>query len=499
MNCASLSHLDMDAIHLLFLPLLFLALYTITQHFLHKLLNLPPTPFPNLPFIGHIYFFTKSTPFHRALSEVSRRHGPILFLRLGSRPVLLISSPSAAHECFTKNDIIFANRPNLLNGKHFGYNFTSLAWASYGDHWRNLRRISALELLSSHKLNLLSSIPCNEARTLILKLLENNNPSKNVDMRKLFFEHTYNIVTRMITGKVGVENSKEAEMFQDIVAEMSRVTLEANVADFLPFMRWFGFGNVERKLSVVQEKRDRFMENVIEERRGEEESDGGGKQKSLIEVLLDLQREEPEYYTDETIRNLFLVLVQGASHTSSNTLEWAFSLLLQHPDILTRARAEIIRDSDITKIPYLRGIINETLRMHPAAPLLTPHSSSRTCIVGGFHVPRGTILLVNAWDIQNDPRTWDDPEKFVPERFEGLEEGKNDFKYLPFGWGRRGCPGENMAKQMVGLALGSLIQCFEWESIGEIDMSEGKGVITPKVQPLRARCIPRPFVVDLLS
>ncbi|KAL0306967.1 UNVERIFIED_CONTAM: cytochrome [Sesamum radiatum] len=232
----------MDAIHLLFLLLLFLALYTITQHFLHKLLNLPPTPFPNLPFIGHIYFFTKSTPFHRALSEVSRRHGSILFLRLGSRPVLLVSSPSAAHECLTKNDIIFANRPHLLNGKHFGYNFTSLAWASYGDHWRNLRRISALELLSSHKLNLLSSIPANEARALISKLLENNNPSKDVDMRKLFFEHTYNIVTRMITGRVGVENSKEAEMFQEIVAEMSRLTLEANVADFLPFTRWFGFG-----------------------------------------------------------------------------------------------------------------------------------------------------------------------------------------------------------------------------------------------------------------
>ncbi|KAL0354154.1 UNVERIFIED_CONTAM: cytochrome [Sesamum angustifolium] len=96
-----------------------------------------------------------------------------------------------------------------------------------------------------------------------------------------------------------------------------------------------------------------------------------------------------------------------------------------------------------------------------------------TCNVGGFRVPRGTILLVNAWDIQNDPRTWDDPEKFVPERFEGLDEGKNDFKYFPFGWGRRGCPGENMAKQMVGLALGSLIQCFEWENVGDIDMTEG--------------------------
>ncbi|KAI3457260.1 hypothetical protein Pfo_013923 [Paulownia fortunei] len=478
----------MDTLHFLYLPPLFLALYTITQHFLHKHLNLPPTPFPVLPVIGHIYFFTKSIPFHRALSEVSRRHGPVLFLQLGSRPVLLVSSPSAAQECFTKNDIIFANRPNLLNGKHFGYNFTSLAWASYGDHWRNLRRISALELLSFHKLNMLSSIRAYEARCLIRKLLKDNSPSKVVDMKTLFFEHTYNVVMRMITGKVGMENSEEAEMFQEIVAEMSTVTLVANIVDFLPFVGWFGFENIERKLSSVQEKRDRFMENVIEEHRGKKEVDGIGKRKSLIQVLLDLQRAEPEYYTDETIRNLLLVLVQGASHTSSNTLEWAFSLLLENPDILTKARADfdnlvgkerLFTESDVTKIPYLLCIINETLRMHPAVPLLTPHVSSEECIVGG------SVSL--------------DPEKFMPERFEGLEGGKNDFKFVPFGRGRRACPGENLAMHMVGLALGSLIQCFEWEKVGEIDMREGKGVITPRVQPLRAKCIQRPFVANLLT
>ncbi|KAK6157250.1 hypothetical protein DH2020_011498 [Rehmannia glutinosa] len=497
----------MDTIYLILsLPPLFLALYTITQHFLHKFLNFPPTPFPILPLIGHIYFFTKSTPFHRALSKLSRCHGPVLSLQLGSWPILLVSSPLAAQQCLTQNDIVFANRPNLLNGKHFGYNFTSLAWASYGDHWRNLRRISALELLSFHKLEILSGFRADEAQTLIHKLLRHHNVSnKGVDMRALFFEYAYNVVVRMITGRLGIDNPEEAEMFREIVAEMAAVTLEANVVDFLPFVGWFGFGDyIERKLSLVQEKRERFMENVIKEHCWEEEGDGGGKKKRLIEVLFDLQRAEPEYYTDETIRNLLLVLVQGASHTSSTTLEWAFSLLLQNPDILTKARSEIdnlvgkhrlIAESDVSKIPYLLNIINETLRMHPAAPLLTPHLSSDECIVGGFRVPHGTMLLVNAWDIQNNPQYWNDPEKFKPERFEVLEGGKNEFKFFPFGRGRRGCPGENLAMHMVGLALGSLIQCFEWEKVGEIDMREGKGIITPRVQPLRAKCIPRPFVI----
>ncbi|GFP89524.1 cytochrome p450 81d1 [Phtheirospermum japonicum] len=496
----------MDTLHLVCLTPLFLALYIITQHLLHKLLNFPPTPFPILPFIGHIYFFTKPAPFHRALSQVSRRHGPLLFLRLGSRPALLVSSPSTALECLTQNDIVFANRPDLLNGKHFGYNFTSLAWASYGDRWRNLRRISALELLSLHKLNMTSGPRADEARILIRSVLKEDwRSSTGVDMKTLLFEYTYSVVTRMITG-TDRGNAEEAGVFMGILTEMSEVTLEANVVDFLPFVGWFGFGDViERKLRLVQEKRDRFMENLIKRHRVK---NGGGKQWGLIHYLLDLQRAEPEYYTDETIRNLLLVLVHGASHTSSTTLEWAFSHLLQNPDILKRARADIdnlvgkhrlITESDVSKIPYLLNIINETLRMHPAAPLLTPHISSDDCTVGGFRVPRGTMLFVNAWDIHNDPRNWGEPDKFVPERFEGVEGGKNEFKYFPFGRGRRACPGENLAMHMVGLALGSLIQCFEWEKVGEIDMSEGKGVVTPRVQPLRAKCVPRPFVVNIVS
>ncbi|KAG6419539.1 hypothetical protein SASPL_121761 [Salvia splendens] len=133
--------------------------------------------------------------------------------------------------------------------------------------------------------------------------------------------------------------------------------------------------------------------------------------------------------------------------------------------------------------------------------LLTPHISSNECRVEGFRVPRGTMLLVNAWEIHNNPETWKDPERFLPKRFEGGKTGfgfEFEFKFLPFGWGRRACPGQRLAMEMVGVALGCLIQCFEWEKIGEIDMKEGKGVVTSRVQPLRAKLVPRPFLANLL-
>ena len=160
-----------------------LALYLVTRLFLLKLQNLPPSPFLIFPIIGHLYLLKR--PLHRNLAELARRFGPVIFLQLGSRPTLLVSSATMAEECLSKNDVVFANRPRLMAGKYIGYNYSSLAWANYTDHWRNLRRISSLEILSSGRIQMLSGIRTSEIRSLVRRLVENPRP---VDMKALFFE-----------------------------------------------------------------------------------------------------------------------------------------------------------------------------------------------------------------------------------------------------------------------------------------------------------------------
>lgn len=203
-------------------------------------------------------------------------------------------------------------------------------------------------------------------------------------------------------------------------------------------------------------------------------------------------------------------MLAAGTDTSSGTMEWALSLLLNNPESLAKSQTEIdnqigqsrlIEESDLANLPYLRGIINETLRMYPSGPLLVPHESSEDCTVGGFHVPRGTMLLVNAWAIHNDPKLWLQPEQFKPERFLNVQEERDGFIWLPFGTGRRGCPGEGLANRIVGIALGSLIQCFEWERRSEemVDMTEGAGLTMPKARPLIAKYRPRPTMLALLS
>lgn len=193
--------------------------------------------------------------------------------------------------------------------------------------------------------------------------------------------------------------------------------------------------------------------------------------------------------------NLQVLLLAGTD-TSAITLEWAMSLLLNHPDTLKRAKDELdtyigqdrlIDETDISKLAYLQSIVYETLRLHPAAPLLLPHLSSENCTIGEYNVPQNTIVLVNAWAIHRDPKLYSDPTCFKPERFE--KEGEAN-KLLSFGMGRRACPGANMAQRTVGLTLGLLIQCFEWKRVSdkEIDMTEGKGITVAKESVLKAKC-----------
>ncbi|GFZ10189.1 cytochrome P450, family 81, subfamily D, polypeptide 5 [Actinidia rufa] len=471
----------------------------------------PPSPL-SLPIIGHLHLLKE--PIHRTLHRLATFHGPILALRFGSRPVLVISSPSAVEECFSKNDILFANRPGLLPAKHFNYNFTTLAASPYGHHWRNLRRLTTLEIFSTTKLNTFLSIRQEEVKSLLKSLIINQQTKfAKVEMKSRLSALSFNIIMRMVSGKryfgAEAEDSEEARRFRVIICEIFELSGTTNPGDFVPFLGWIDFGNVERRMVKIQKEADEFLQGLIDEIRNNEDPNGGGRRnKSMIDSMLALQESEPEYASDEMIKGNILNMLSAGTDTSSVTIEWAMSLLLNHPEILRRARAELdeiigedrlVDEPDLINLPYLQNIINETLRLFPAAPLLLPHESSGDCTIGGFDVPRGTMLLANAWAIHRDPKWWDDPTSFKPERHESKEG--DPYKFIPFGIGRRSCPGAGLANRVMGLALAGLIQCFEWERVSEelVDMSEGQGLTMPKLKPLETMCRPRERMIRVLS
>ncbi|XP_023543941.1 cytochrome P450 81E8-like [Cucurbita pepo subsp. pepo] len=467
--------------------------------------NLPPSP-PSLPVIGHLHLLKK--PLHRNFQNLSAKYGPVMSLRLGSNLAVVVSSSSAVEECFTKNDVVLANRPRLLIGKYLGYNYTTMIGASYGDHWRNLRRIGAIEIFSSSRINKFADIRRDEVKRLVRKLSRNSiHQYSKVEMQSALSEMTFNISMRMAAVKryygEDVTDKEEARRFRELIKEIVAAGGVSNPGDFFPILNWISKG-FERKLIELGKKVDAFLQGLIDDhRRKKEES-----RNTMIDHLLSLQESQPAVYDDQIIKGFILVLLTAGTDTSAVTVEWALCHLLNNPEVLKKARDEIdtqigqerlVEEPDVSKLPYLQGIISETLRLTPAAPMLLPHYAANDCTIHGYDVPRDTMLLVNAWAIHRDPNEWEDPLSFKPERYEKSEVEVH--KLLSFGVGRRACPGSAMAHRIMGLTLGALIQCFEWERIGaeDLDMNERVGATMTKMVPLEAMCRARPTVDNLLD
>ncbi|KAK4481529.1 hypothetical protein RD792_012430 [Penstemon davidsonii] len=373
-------------------------------------------------------------------------------------------------------------------------------------------------------------------------------------MKSKLSELSFNIVTRIVAGKRyfgdQVENYEEARNFRELIRGVAYLSGASN-ADFLPFLQWIDYEGLEKRMMGLQREFDAFIQGLIDEHKKKicSSNDIIGR-KTVIESMLELQQSEPEFYSDENIKGIILVrptgnrdnpagpcrpdvgqptnrpkigsvaqttdpaatwplhsgrsllpevLLLAGTDTTAVTMEWAVALLLNHPNVLKKARAELdyhvghnclVEEPDLSKLPYLQGIVNEALRLYPAVPLLVPRESSNDCTIGRFDLPSKTMLLVNAWSIHRDPKLWDDPESFKPERYDGLEDEAYKLKLIPFGLGRRRCPGAGLANREVALALASLIQCFEWERIDEelVNMDEGMRLSMPKAKPLEAMC-----------
>ncbi|KAE8693736.1 cyclin-A3-4-like [Hibiscus syriacus] len=466
--------------------------------------NSPPSPL-SLPFIGHFHLL--KIPLYKSLATLSSKYGPILYLKLGSMRVLVVSSPSAVEECFSTNDMIFANRPPTMAGDILMYDGRSYVWAPHGPLWRNLRRVTVVEMLSSTSVQKFSSIREDEVGHLVRHLFEASAGGGKVDLKYLFGLLTTKVMLRVVGEAAAASDKEEEKMVFHEFKSLFFPSSVMNMCDFFPVLKWIGFQGIEKGLKEMHRRRDEYLQKLVNGIRLN--TTLAIPNPSFIQKLLSFQEQDPQFFSDQVIKGTAQMMFVAGTETTSATLEWAMSLLLNHPKALEKVRAEIdshvgynhpLNDSDLANLPYLRCVVNETLRLYPPGPFLMPHYSSEDCTVGGYEVPKGTLLIVNVWAIHNDPSIWDEPTKFKPERFEGIS--KEGSKFLPFGLGRRACPGATMGLRLVLLALGAAIQCFHWENVGSdtVDMTPGTGqAALSKDIPLEVLCSPRPDLTKLLS
>ncbi|MCO5584093.1 hypothetical protein L7F22_038016 [Adiantum nelumboides] len=454
-------------------------------------LRLPPGP-PGLPMLGHLHLLG-SAP-HKSLTDLSRRYGPLIYLRYGSIPAVVASSPAIAKLILQTHDQTFAYRPQPIVGKNL-YGFRDMLFCQPGPYWKLMRQLCATDLFATKRLRTFGPMIAEEVCAM-LSAIADSGPHKLVSVRATIYAANANIIARMAIGKRLHEVAPRSQA--DPSHNLSRLIVEViqlfgvfNVGDFFPWLAFLDLQGYGRRSKDIALKLQRVWQEVIDARRSLQP-----QQLDLLDVLLSVA-ESNDDISDFDIKAILSDMFAGGIDTSTIAIEWALMELLRHPLIMQRMQEELesvvgnsrlVCESDVQQMPYLRAVVKETMRVHPIAPLLL-HMTSQQCQLCDFDIPSNTHVYVNNWAIGRDPTIWDRPLEFRPERFLDcdIDVRGQHFELLPFGAGRRGCPGLTLGLSNVHIMLANLIQVFDWSFENSPNLSEKFGIVMTLEKPLVAK------------
>lgn len=470
----------------------------------------PPGP-RCLPFVGNLLHLLTSEP-QVALRDLAKKHGPVMYLRLGHVDTVVVSSPATAQEVLQDSSVNFASRPKLLSPEIMCYENTDIAFSPYGAYWRTLRKLCAVELLSARKVRHFAAIRDRETLAIVASATAATAAGKTVNLAHLLLT-----CSNEITAKAAFGEGCGAELREQFLSAMELALMLGGgfcFADLFPSLQFVdAVTGMRRRLWQGRRQLDAIFDTMIADcqaRREEKKKTAAtDREDDLLSVILRIKDEGDLEFPIGTknIKAIIIDLFTGGTDTTASTVEWIMSELMRHPEVLAKVQEEVRRtldnkrpedhESHMHELGYMKLVIKEGLRLHPALPLLLPRVCRETCDIGGFKVLEGTRVMVNVWAIGRDPELWQDAEVFRPERFEdSVADFKGmQFEYLPFGSGRRMCPGNTFGLAMVELMLARVLYYFDWKlpaavRVDELDMGTVVGITMKRRSPLHLVATP---------
>ncbi|KAL2517573.1 Cytochrome [Abeliophyllum distichum] len=462
----------------------------------HK--NLPPSP-SKLPLIGHLHHMVGGLP-HHVLQKLSQKHGPIMHLQLGEVSAVVVSSRKITKDVLKVHDPACADRPESIGSKIMWYDYIDIAFSPYNEYWRQMRKICILEVLSAKNVRSFSSIRQDEASRLIKSL--HASSGEIINLTDMVYAFTSSITCRAAYGKV----VRDKDVLISLLRKAVTMTGGFELADLFPSFKLLHVMSWNKqKLLRMRRKLDAILDVIVDEHRDNrattKKGNGEFGGEDIVDVLLRMKETgELDYpITNDNIKAVIFDLFSAGTETSSTTVDWAMAEMMRNPDAMAKAQAEIrqtlrgkkmVEEGDVVTLKYLKLVIKETFRLHPPIPLL-PRACREEIEVDGYTIPLKSKVMVNIWGMGRDPEYWDDPEIFKPERFENNSTDflGNNFEYIPFGAGRRICPGMNFGLANLELPLAQLLYHFDWKlpegkSIADIDMTEADGIAVSRKNSL---------------
>ncbi|KAG5243667.1 cytochrome P450 [Salix suchowensis] len=441
---------------LVILSLPIFLLFLLKKNTTTKTSRLPPGP-RGLPLIGNLHQLD-SCNLQKHLWQLSQKYGPLFTLRLGSRRTLVACSAKMAKEILKTHDLEFCSRPVLTGQQKLSYNGLDLVFSRYDAYWREMRKICVIHLFSSIRVQSFSPIREEEVSHMIEKISISALDSELFNLTEAMMCLTSTIICRIAFGK----------------------------------------------------KFDAFYQQIIDEHLDPNRSKP--EHEDILDVLLQIYKDRP-YKTQLTFDHIKAILMNifvAGTDTSAATVIWAMSFLMKNPEALKKVQEEVrtaignkgfVNEYDVEQLCYLKAVVKETMRLQPTAPLLVPRETTEKCKIDGYEIPAKTLVYVNAWAVGRDSEAWENPNEFNPNRFLGssIDFKGQDFKLIPFGSGRRICPGLDMGIATVELSLANLLHKFDWEMPDgmrreDIDIDHVlPGITTHRRDPLCL--VPKPYAV----
>ncbi|KAF7082232.1 hypothetical protein CFC21_086110 [Triticum aestivum] len=470
--------------------------------------RLPPGPRP-LPVLGNLLDLRGNL--HHTLARLALAHGPVMMLKLGITATVVVCSRDAAREAYTKYDRHLAGRaiPDVANA--LGNSKRSMIWLPGSDPlWQTLRGIVASHIFSPRGLAMVRGVRERKVRDMLVYF--RHRAGQEVDVGHGVYGGVLNLMSSAFFSVDVVDlGGESAHGLRELVEDIITALAKPNVSDIFPFLRPLDLQGWRRWVAGRYGKVFGILDDIIGRRLslpGALTTKGKHKHGDFLDSLLELVS-IGKIGRDMATTMLFDVFAAGTD-TIAITIEWAMAELLRNPRVMAKVRAEMdvklggkdtIEEPDAANLPYLQAVVKEVMRLHPVSPILLPHQAVEDGVeIGGYTVPKGSRVIFNVWAIMRDPAAWERPDEFVPERFLDMADmvdfrGKH-FQFIPFGSGRRLCPGLPMAERVVPFILASLLHAFEWRlpdgvSADELDVSEKFTTVNALAVPLKAL----PFVL----
>lgn len=435
----------------------------------------PPGPH-GLPIIGNLHQIDQLN-LHTSLWNISKTYGPIVSLQFGFIPTIVVSSASLAKEVLKTQDSVFCNRPSLHGQQKLSYNGLDVAFSPYNEYWREMRKIFMAHLLGPKRVQCFSYIHEDEVSNAMKMIHGLALSSKKVNLSEITKRVTSTIMTRVGFGKSCQDGHESKEVLHQLTE------LQAMIANFFASDLWPGLpfvGSIDKlsgksdRLEKCFQYFDLFYQDLIDDHAHPIKfSKCEENEEYFLDILLRLKKDQHLNLTYDHIKaNLMNVLAAGTD-TSAATVVWAMTALMKYPQVMKNAQEEVrnvvgkkgrVDKDDLPKLTYMKAIVKETMRLYPSVPLLLPRETTKETILHGYKIKPKTLVFVNALAIGRDPESWDSPEEFLPERFlcSDIDFIGNGFTFIPFGAGRRMCPGILMGTVTVDLLLANLLYLFDW-------------------------------------